>query len=117
MLVSMLMQGASFRNTSEILELSGCDKLTISPDLLNKLQAISIPGLPRKLNPEESNSACSMSSPLHLTEATFRWMLNEDQCATEKLSEGIRVFAQDAAKLEKMIAKRLGMLLPSSSCF
>jgi transaldolase len=97
--------GASFRNVGEILELAGCDLLTISPSLLEELQ--KTPGsVPRKLSPE---TAANYKGPkLSLDEKAFRWMLNENQMATEKLSEGIRTFAADVLKLEKIIAKKLG---------
>jgi transaldolase len=96
--------GASFRNVGEILELAGCDLLTISPTLLDELQ--KTPGnVTRKLGPD---SAAKLDAPrLHLDEKAFRWMFNEDQMATEKLSDGIRVFAADILKLEKTIAKKL----------
>jgi transaldolase len=96
--------GASFRNVGEILELAGCDLLTISPTLLEELQKTS-GTVTRKLNPE---AASKLDSPkLHLDEKAFRWMLNQDQMATEKLSDGIRVFGADVVKLEKAIAKKL----------
>ncbi|HTG44864.1 MAG TPA: transaldolase [Verrucomicrobiae bacterium] len=96
--------GASFRNVGEILELAGCDLLTISPTLLDELQ--KTPGtMVRKLKPEESNQ---LELPkMHLDEKAFRWMFNENQMATEKLSDGIRVFAADVLKLEKTIARKL----------
>src|SRR5439155_27110242 len=91
--------GASFRNVGEILELAGCDLLTISPTLLDEMH--KTPGtLARKLSPENAAVACK-EPKLSLDEKAFRWMLNEDQMATEKLSEGIRLFAADAIKLEK----------------
>ncbi len=96
--------GASFRNVGEILELAGCDLLTISPTLLDELQ--KTPGtMTRKLNPEGA-PGFSMAK-MHLDEKAFRWMLNEDQMATEKLSDGIRIFAGDVVKLEKTVAKKL----------
>ena len=97
--------GASFRNTGEILELAGCDLLTISPNLLDELQK-SEGVMPRKLSPENAQKA-EAGPRLTLDETAFRWMLNEDQMATEKLSEGIRLFASDALKLEKLIAEKL----------
>lgn len=96
--------GASFRNTGEILELAGCDLLTISPNLLAELKKSTAP-VERKLSPamaKESNIA-----RLELDEKKFRYLLNEDAMATEKTSEGIRVFAADTVKLEKYIAERL----------
>jgi transaldolase len=97
--------GASFRNTGEILELCGCDLLTISPDLLAKLQADTRPA-PRKLSPEFAKA--SDITELPLDEKKFRFLLNEDAMATEKTAEGIRNFAADIVKLEKLIAQKLG---------
>ena len=97
--------GASFRNVGEILELAGCDLLTISPTLLEEMQKTA-GTLARKLNPETAAANCK-EPKLSLEEKTFRWMLNEDQMATEKLSEGIRLFAADTLKLEKFIAPKL----------
>ena len=97
--------GASFRNVGEILELAGCDLLTISPTLLEEMQKTA-GTLLRKL--DSQTAAANFQEPqLSLDERTFRWMLNEDQMATEKLSEGIRLFAADTLKLEKFIAPRL----------
>lgn len=97
--------GASFRNVGEILELAGCDLLTISPALLEEMQKTS-GTLARKLGPETAPANCK-EPKLALDEKAFRWMLNEDQMATEKLSEGIRLFAADTLKLEKFIAQKL----------
>lgn len=96
--------GASFRNVGEILELAGCDLLTISPALLEEL-AKTGGTVSRKLTPEKAREATT--SKTTLSESAFRWMLNEDQMATEKLSDGIRSFAADAVKLEKFVAKKL----------
>jgi len=96
--------GASFRNVGEILELAGCDLLTISPALLGELQAGTTP-VARKLSPETART--STIERVKMDENTFRWMMNEDAMATEKLAEGIRSFAADALKLEKHIASRL----------
>jgi transaldolase len=96
--------GASFRNTGEILELAGCDLLTISPALLEELQESSGP-VPRKLTPEKATR--SGEPRLELDEKTFRWLHNEDAMATEKLSEGIRLFAADTLKLERLVAERM----------
>jgi transaldolase len=97
--------GASFRNVGEILELAGCDLLTISPTLLEEM--MKTPGnVPRKLDAKDS--AGKGGEKIAMDEKTFRWMLNENQMATEKLSDGIRVFAADARKLEKAIAAKLG---------
>ena len=93
--------GASFRNTSQIIELAGCDLLTISPELLQKLADGTAP-VTRKLSPDSARD--SDLQKLDLDEKTFRFMLNEDAMATEKLAEGIRQFCADAVKLEAMIA-------------
>jgi transaldolase len=90
--------GASFRNTSQILELAGCDLLTISPDLLQKL-ADTEGTVERKL----VTDANADIEKIALDEKTFRFMLNEDAMATEKLAEGIRAFCADSGKLKKMI--------------
>jgi len=92
--------GASFRNTSQITELAGCDLLTISPELLQKLAESDAP-LARKLVPAEAINADI--AKLTLNEKTFRNMLNDDAMATEKLAEGIRAFCVDAVKLDKLI--------------
>ncbi|HEX2605563.1 MAG TPA: transaldolase [Oxalicibacterium sp.] len=92
--------GASFRNTSQITELAGCDLLTISPELLQKLAESDAP-LTRKLSPEGAKDADI--AKLTLDEKTFRRLLNDDAMATEKLAEGIRAFCVDADKLDKLI--------------
>ena len=92
--------GASFRNTSQILELAGCDLLTISPDLLQQL-AETDGTVERKLSDEAS--AVSIEK-VALDEKTFRFMMNEDAMATEKLAEGIRAFCADSGKLKQIIA-------------
>ncbi|MBR8303504.1 transaldolase [Burkholderia dolosa] len=92
--------GASFRTTSQIVELAGCDLLTISPDLLQKLQD-SNDTVSRKLSPDTLQD--KPSARVAIDEASFRFQLNDEAMATEKLSEGIRVFAADAVKLEKLI--------------
>ena len=96
--------GASFRNTGEITELAGCDLLTISPDLLEKLQQSTEP-LVRKLDP--AIAAKSAIEKIENTEKNFRWLLNEDAMATDKLADGIRKFAADIVKLEEIILKSL----------
>ena len=96
--------GASFRNTDEILELAGCDLLTISPHLLEELQQAQGP-VPKKL---DKKAAKKMDvSKIILDEKAFRWMLSEDPMATDKLHEGVRKFAQDIVKLEAMIKSKL----------
>jgi len=96
--------GASFRNPGEIIELAGCDLLTISPELLGELQKQE-GTLVRKLSPDIGRA--QKIEKIHLDEKTFRWMLNEDAMATEKLAEGIRRFAADLVKLEQYIVKHL----------
>jgi len=96
--------GASFRNTGEILELAGCDLLTISPNLLDELQKTS-GSVTRKLVAEKAQG---LELPrISYDEKGFRWAMNENQMATEKLSEGIRAFAADSLKLEKAISAKL----------
>jgi transaldolase len=95
-----VVMGASFRNTGEILELAGCDLLTISPQLMAELEAAE-GDVPRKLDP--ATAAVEGEPRLELTEIDFRWALNEDAMATEKLAEGIRNFTRDTEKLEAMI--------------
>jgi transaldolase len=96
--------GASFRNTGQILELAGCDCLTISPELMEELAKSNAP-VERKLSPEKAKSA--NIEKLRLDEKTFRWMLNDNAMAYEKTGEGIRRFAADVVKLEKFVASKL----------
>jgi transaldolase len=96
--------GASFRNTGEIMELAGCDLLTISPKLLAELEASDKP-IEQKLKTE--NAKNKAIEKIELDEKSFRWYLNENAMATEKLSEGIRKFSADLIKLEQFIASQL----------
>jgi transaldolase len=96
--------GASFRNTGEILELAGCDLLTISPELMGELSQ-SVETVERKLSPEKAKSATV--EKLDLDEKKFRYLLNENAMATDKTAEGIRKFAADIVKLEKFVAGKL----------
>ncbi|HEX4083449.1 MAG TPA: transaldolase [Chthoniobacteraceae bacterium] len=96
--------GASFRNTGQIVELAGCDLLTISPELLEALSGSHDP-IERKLKPEAAKD--TDVKRLELDEKTFRFLLNEDAMATEKTAEGIRKFSADIVKLEKFIAGKL----------
>lgn len=96
--------GASFRNVGEILELAGCDLLTIGPNFLEDLQNSDDP-VERKLDPE--TAAQSDIEKLDLDEKTFRYLLNEDAMATEKTAQGIRSFAADIVKMEKLIEGKL----------
>ncbi|UCL85131.1 transaldolase [Pseudomonas sp. HS-18] len=94
-----VVMGASFRNLGQIEQLAGCDRLTISPDLLQQL-ADAQGELPRALQPGGGEARQV------LDESTFRWQMNEDAMGTEKLAEGIRLFARDQEKLEALLAKR-----------
>ena len=96
--------GASFRSKGEVLELAGCDLLTISPKLLAELKASTDP-LERKLSPALAQN-CRLER-LQLDEKQFRWLLNEDAMATEKLAEGIRLFNADAVKLRRYVTDQL----------
>ncbi|MGB0204320.1 MAG: transaldolase [Neptuniibacter sp.] len=96
-----IVMGASFRNISEIQELAGCDRLTIAPALMQELEDCA-EELPTKLS---ATSASSEQGRLSLTESEFRWMMNEDEMATEKLAQGIRSFAADQVKLEKLLSE------------
>ena len=91
--------GASFRNVSQILELAGCDLLTIAPDLLQKM-ADSNETVERKLGGDAPGATIDKVS---IDEKTFRFMMNEDAMATEKLAEGIRAFCADSGKLKQMV--------------
>ncbi|WP_299802173.1 transaldolase [uncultured Shewanella sp.] len=97
-----VVMGASFRNTGEIIELAGCDRLTIGPALLEELQNSKTP-IVQKLLPATEVIAPEAS----MTEAQFRWEFNEDPMAVEKLAEGIRNFAIDQGKLEVMLKEKL----------
>jgi transaldolase len=92
--------GASFRNVGQILALAGCDLLTISPDLLNQLQSMNEPVV-RKLQPVKTTQDTLIK--LRTDEAAFRYSLNDDAMATEKLADGIRLFAADAKKLDALV--------------
>jgi len=93
--------GASFRNKEQILELAGIDLLTISPQLMEELENAT-GDVPRKLDPETARKADI--DKIVMDEKAFRWMVNEDAMATEKLAEGIRLFTKDTLKLENLIA-------------
>lgn len=96
--------GASFRNVDQVTELCGCDLLTISPELLEELKSTE-GDVPLKLDREKA-----LKAPIEritVDENNFRWLVNEDPMATEKLAEGIRRFAADAAKLEKMVREKV----------
>lgn len=102
--IETVIMGASFRNKGEIEALAGCDRLTISPQLLDDL-AKDTGDLPRRLDPE--TAAAHPPAPLSLDEKTFRFIMNEDAMATEKLAEGIRHFARDLHMLRELVSQRL----------
>lgn len=100
--IETVVMGASFRNTGEIKALAGCDRLTISPALMDEMDAES-GTLERALDP----AVFEPEPKVDMDEKTFRWMMNEDAMATEKLAEGIRSFAVDLRKLRELVDKRL----------
>ena len=97
-----VVMGASFRNMGEIVQLAGCDRLTIAPALLKELEATE-----GKLERKLTDNGATGPRPLPLSETEFRWMMNEDAMATEKLAEGIRGFTADQIKLEHTLAQKL----------
>jgi len=99
---STIVMGASFRNKGEILELAGCDRLTISPNLLDEL-AQSTEAVEQKLSPADTTK----DKPQPISEQEFRWQLNQDAMATEKTAEGIRAFSADQEKMENLLKERL----------
>ena len=99
--IQTVVMGASFRNPGQIEALAGCDRLTISPELIGKLSE-DMGELPRKLSPSAAKGKAAPTS-----EADFRWEHNEDAMATEKLAEGIRNFTLDALKLEALVVEKL----------
>ncbi|CAF3321611.1 unnamed protein product [Rotaria sp. Silwood1] len=109
--IKTVVMGASFRNTKQILGLAGCDLLTISPKLLDELASQKTSdNEPIKvyLNKEQTEKKMQENKKYEkLDEKTFRWMLNEDEMAHDKLSDGIRKFAVDAKKLEELIRSRI----------
>jgi transaldolase len=96
--------GASFRNVGQILELTGCDLLTISPELMRELAKSHHP-VGRKLTPESAKS--TVVKKIELDEKKFRYLLNANAMATEKTAEGIRKFEADIVKLEELVARKL----------
>jgi len=99
-----VVMGASFRNIGEVTALAGCDLLTISPKLLAELDK-STDAIPQLLNAKDA--ASSDLAKIEMNEKVFRWMLNEDAMATDKLSEGIRKFAADQKKMDQMVKEML----------
>ena len=103
--IGTVVMGASFRSLGQVEALAGCDRLTISPQLLDELAKSSEP-LARKLDP--AAAAAKAPARLGLDEKAFRYQLNDDAMTTETLSDGIRVFARDLQHLRKLVAGRLG---------
>ncbi|HEY1941602.1 MAG TPA: transaldolase [Roseiarcus sp.] len=103
--VSTVVMGASFRNVAEIEALAGCDRLTISPQLLDELSKDERK-LERTLSPDAPGHA---PQRVAMDEKRFRWMLNDDAMATEKLAEGIRTFAHDLGSLRSLVERRLAL--------
>ena len=97
--------GASFRNSGEITNLAGCDRLTIAPKLLDELSS-STAQITRKLSPTHAEEECK-DPEVKVTEKLFRWEMNEDAMATEKLAEGIRKFSEDIVSLENIIKEKV----------
>lgn len=102
--ISTVIMGASFRNIGQIEALAGCDRLTVSPKLLEELSADQ-GSLVRKLEPQSAKAHAP--AKLSLDEKTFRYLMNEDAMATEKLADGIRNFAQDLLSLREVVSKKL----------
>ncbi len=102
---STVVMGASFRNVGEVLGLAGCDLLTISPKLLAELEGAK-DEVPAVLSVDKAKAKEGLEK-LDMDERAFRWMMNEDQMATDKLSEGIRKFAADQNKMDAMVRKML----------
>ncbi len=105
-LYATVVMGASFRNTAQIEALCGCDRLTISPALLEQLAAEQ-----GTLSPASELLAASTEPRILLDQAAFRWAHNEDAMATEKLAEGIRAFAADQVKLEQLLSARANLVI------
>jgi transaldolase len=101
--IKTIVMGASFRSAGEVEQLAGCDRLTISPTIMEELSK-DTGTLTRRLSPQNYGTVPPLPN---VDEKSFRWLMNEDAMATEKLSEGIRVFAADLRKLHQSIAERL----------
>lgn len=99
---STILMAASLRTYQSVLEISGCDRITIPPNIIEKLATVNDEVI-KKL--DEKN--LKESKKINIDEKLFRWMLNEDEMATDKLAEGIRVFAKDTIKLEELIKAKL----------
>jgi transaldolase len=102
--IDTVVMGASFRSLGEIEALAGCDRLTIAPALLDEL-AKDDGALARKLDPAQATALAP--AKMSLDEKTFRFLMNEDAMASEKLSEGIRLFTKDLRTLRELVARRM----------
>jgi transaldolase len=100
-----VIMAASVRTPESVLELAGCDRITMPPGIIEKLSAMDVEVAP-KLIREEAKKIDSLEK-ISLDEKSYRWMLNEEEIGNEKLADGIRVFAKDAVKLEKTIKEKL----------
>jgi transaldolase len=100
-----VVMGASFRTKEQVIELAGCDFLTISPQILEELASANVPVV-RKLDPQNTTDVPKVATD----EKTFRWLMNEDEMAENKLADGIRRFAADLVKLENEVKKKLSAL-------
>jgi transaldolase len=105
--------GASFRSKKQVLALAGCDRLTISPSLLDELQNNKEDVVIRKLDPEGDKHHKLVGEKLDASEPSFRRILNEDRMATEKLAEGIQGFSKDLEKLESLVLSFLSLMKTS----
>lgn len=97
---------ASLRTPESVLELSGCDRITIPPAIIQKLEKLDLP-VENKLRVETAKKIENLVKMDKIDENTFRWSLNEDEIGNEKLADGIRIFARDAVKLENVIKAKL----------
>ena len=104
LVVPQIVMGASFRNVDQIRQLAGCDRLTIAPDLLDELSKSTEPIVQHL---DAADAATKDITKIDMSEKTFRWMINEDPMATEKLAHGIRSFAADIVKLEKIVKEKM----------
>lgn len=109
--IPTIVMGASFRNKGQVLALAGCDNLTISPQLLEELKSSNEP-VQRLLQPEAQQAEMK---EVHLDEKAFRWMMNEDAMATEKLADGIRIFAKASITLENVLRAKIAAAKQASS--
>jgi len=101
-----VVMGASFRTMEQTIELAGCDLLTVSPQILEKLASSNVP-VTRKLDPESAKTKCKIQNRLVFDQKSFLWALSEDEMAHFKLAEGIRKFTEDLVKLEGELRKKL----------